>query len=75
MGKAIIIGILITVFVDILLVTGIVIVWLMICFNWENDYVWRFCSSIGVYYTVFDFVLIYHDGSYFPYWKGIIVLC
>ena len=33
MGKAIIIGILITVFVDILLVTGIVIVWLMICFN------------------------------------------
>ena len=33
MGKAIIIGILITVFVDILLVVGIVIVWLMICFN------------------------------------------
>ena len=33
MGKAIIIGILITVFVDVLLVTGIVIVWLMICFN------------------------------------------
>ena len=33
MGKAIIIGILITVFVDILLVAGIVIVWLMICFN------------------------------------------
>ena len=33
MGKAIIIGILITVFVDILLVAGIVIVWLMICFD------------------------------------------
>ena len=33
MGKAIIIGILITVFVDILLVAGIVIVWFMICFN------------------------------------------
>ena len=33
MGKAIIIGILITVIVDILLVTGIVIVWLMVCFN------------------------------------------
>ena len=33
MGKAIILGILVTVFVDILLVTGIVIVWLMICFN------------------------------------------
>ena len=33
MGKAIIIGIFVTVFVDILLVAGIVIVWLMICFN------------------------------------------
>ena len=33
MGKAIIIGILVMVFVDILLVAGIVIVWLMICFN------------------------------------------
>ena len=33
MGKAIIVGILVTVFVDILLVTGIVIVWFMICFN------------------------------------------
>ena len=33
MGKATIIGILVTVFVDILLVAGIVIVWLMICFN------------------------------------------
>ena len=33
MGKAIIIGILVTVIVDILLVTGIVIVWLMVCFN------------------------------------------
>ena len=33
MGKAMIIGILVTVFVDILLVAGIVIVWLMICFN------------------------------------------
>ena len=33
MGKAIIVGILVTIFVDILLVTGIVIVWLMICFN------------------------------------------
>ena len=36
---------------------------------------WRFCSSISMYYTVFDFVFIYHNGSYFPYWKGIIVLC
>ena len=33
MDKAIIIGILVTVFVDISLVAGIVIVWLMICFN------------------------------------------
>ena len=33
MSKAIIIGILITVIVDTLLVTGIVIVWLMVCFN------------------------------------------
>ena len=33
MDKALIIGILVIVFVDILLVTGIVIVWLVICFN------------------------------------------
>ena len=33
MGKAMIVGILVIVFVDILLVTGIIIVWLMICFN------------------------------------------
>ena len=33
MGKAIIIGILITVIVDTLLVMGIVIVWLTVCFN------------------------------------------
>ena len=33
MDKALIIGILVIVFVDVLLVTGIVIVWLVICFN------------------------------------------
>ena len=33
MDKALIIGILLIVFVDILLVAGIVIVWLVICFN------------------------------------------
>ena len=33
MDKALIIGILVIVFVDILLVTGIVIVWLVVCFN------------------------------------------
>ena len=33
MDKALIIGILVIVFVDILLVVGIVIVWLVICFN------------------------------------------
>ena len=33
MDKALIIGILVIVFVDILLVAGIVIVWLVICFN------------------------------------------
>ena len=33
MDKALITGILVIVFVDILLVTGIVIVWLVICFN------------------------------------------
>ena len=33
MDKALIIGILVIVFVDVLLVAGIVIVWLMICFN------------------------------------------
>ena len=33
MDKALIIGTLVIVFVDILLVAGIVIVWLVICFN------------------------------------------
>ena len=33
MDKTLIIGILVKVFVDILLVAGIVIVWLVICFN------------------------------------------
>ena len=33
MDKALIIGILVIVFVDILLVTGIVVVWLVVCFN------------------------------------------
>ena len=33
MDKTLIIGILVIVFVDILLVAGIVIVWLVICFN------------------------------------------
>ena len=33
MDKALIIGILVIVFVDILLVAGIVIVWLVVCFN------------------------------------------
>ena len=36
---------------------------------------WRFYSSISMYYTVSDLVFIYHNGSYFPYWKAIIVLC
>ena len=33
MDKALIMGILVIVFVDILLVAGIVIVWFVICFN------------------------------------------
>ena len=33
MGKILIIGILVIVFVDILLVAGIVVTWLVICFN------------------------------------------
>ena len=33
MDKALIIGILVIVFVNILLVAGIVIVWLVVCFN------------------------------------------
>ena len=75
MDKALIIGILVIVFVDVLLVAGIVIIWLVICFNLENDYMWRFYPGSSMHCTVFDFVFIYHTGSYFPYWKRTNVLC
>ena len=37
MDKVLIIGILVIVFVDVLLVAGIVIVWLVVCFNWGKS--------------------------------------